>query len=385
MNRSAMVVGGGIGGLTAAIALRRIGWDVTVLERASTLGEVGAGMSQSPNALRAFDAIGVGEHVRRAGVPFHAPDNLRTPSGEYLIRAQRPDRSTPLLGFHRADLHRALLDQVPPGCVRTGAEVTDIRQTAERVTVICQGEELCADLVIAADGAHSTVRRVLWPDAPQPRFWGNTVWRSIAKLDGVQGSLTMSRGQNFLIMPVSDGRAYWALWARAERAGIRYDNELAEVRRRVSGWHDPIPALLDATPADAVLHHDLADLEKLSTYVQGRVALLGDAAHVMHPDMGQGAGQSVEDAVVLAAALAEADTVTEALTRYDEQRRPRTQTIVGQARKKSLSATSPNRFSYHTQNLILRMIPDSKWPNLAERALEPVWNWAPPQLPNRHN
>lgn len=380
MSGSAIVIGGGIGGLAAAVGLRRIGWQATVLERAPELGEIGAGMSQSPNALRAMEELGVADQARAAGVPFHGVFNLSTPSGDHITRAL-PGTASPLLGFHRADLHRVLMDAVPAGWVRTGAEATDIRQSGREVTVNCGPEELSADLVVAADGVRSTTRRLLWPDAPAPRFWGNTVWRGIAEAEGIDSSMTLDRGQYFLVMPVGRGRVYWALCARADRPGVRYDNQLAEVRRRVHDWHDPIPRLLDATAPEAVLHHDITDLDPLPSYAQGRVVLLGDAAHAMHPDMAQGAAQSLEDAVVLAAALAMADGIPAALSYYDERRRPRTQTIVRQARAKGRGATSGNAVRYHLRALILRLVPSSRWPDLAARALAPVWDWTPPKLP----
>ncbi|MGS2644444.1 FAD-dependent monooxygenase [Streptosporangium sp. LJ11] len=381
MTGKVVVVGGGIGGLAAAIGLRRIGWMATVLERSPELGEIGAGMSQSPNALRALAELGVADQARAAGTPFHGIFNLRTPSGGHIARAL-PGTASPLLGFHRADLHRVLMDAVPDGWVRTGAHVTAVRQDADQVTVSYGTEELRADLVVAADGVHSTVRHLLWPEAPGPRFWGNTVWRGIAHADGVDAAMTLGRGQYFLAMPVGRGRVYWALGARADRPGLRHDDELAEVRRRVGHWHDPIPRLLEATAPEAVLHHDITDLDPLSGYVRGRVVLLGDAAHAMHPDMAQGAAQSLEDAVVLAAALAESgDDIPAALARYDEQRRPRTQTIVKQARAKGLGSTSGNAVGYHLRTTVLRLVPSSRWPALAAQALAPVWEWRPPRLP----
>ncbi|MGC5010905.1 FAD-dependent monooxygenase [Streptosporangium sp. DT93] len=331
---------------------------------------------QSPNALRALAELGVADAARAAGVPFHGIFNLRTPSGGHIARAL-PATVSPLLGFHRADLHRVLLDAVPAGWVRTGAHVTAVRQDADQVTVSYGTEELRADLVVAADGVRSTVRHLLWPEAPGPRFWGNTVWRGIAHAGGVDAAMTLGRGQYFLTMPVGRGRVYWALGARADRPGVRYDDELAEVRRRVQGWHDPIPHLLEATPPREVLHHDIIDLDPLREYARGRVVLLGDAAHAMHPDMAQEAAQALEDA----AALAETGDVPAALARYDKQRRPRTQTIVQQARTKGLGSTSGNVVGYHLRTTALRLVPSSRWPALAAKALAPVWDWTPPPLP----
>ncbi|MGP3913304.1 FAD-dependent monooxygenase [Nonomuraea sp. 10N515B] len=345
MTRQAIVVGGGIGGLAAAVALHRIGWRAIVLERAAELREIGAGMSQAPNAMRALDELGVGRQARAAGVPTYSA--------------------------------------VPAGWVRTGAEVTGIQQDQHdqhTVTVAWSGGEATADLVIGADGIRSTVRRLLWPDAPPPRFLGRTAWLGIVDADGLPGSITMGPGGYFLIHPVSGGRAYWAYVTTADQAGIRYDQEKTEAARRVATWHEPIPALIEATPEEAVIHIDICDLDPLPTYVRGRVALLGDAAHAMSPDRGQGAGQSIEDAVVLAAALTDKPTVEAALRRYDAERRPRTQATALGARADGRRTTSTA--GYRALVSMIRLVPAPLWRKGIAADGNTTWRWHPPHLPS---
>ncbi|MEV0235061.1 FAD-dependent monooxygenase [Nonomuraea sp. NPDC050786] len=378
MTRQAIVVGAGIGGLATALALHRIGWQATVLERAAELGEIGAGMSQAPNALRALAELGVGERARAAGVPTDASANLRTPDGRYLQRA-RPGDPRPLFAFHRADLHGVLLEALPAGWVRTNAEVTAVRQDATSGTVICDGTELNADLVVAADGIGSTMRRQLWPQAPAPRFLGRTAWLGVAEMPGLPGSVTLGPGGYVLIHPLSRGRAYWAYVTTARAPGIRYDDEKAEVARRIGSWHDPIPALVEATPAGAVIHIDIHHVDPLPTYVRGRVVLLGDAAHAMSPDRGQGAGQSIEDAVVLAAALAGEPTIEDALRRYDAERRPRTQATARGAGKDGQRLTS--QVAHRAIVTMLRMVPAALWRKGIAADGNATWRWQPPRLP----
>ncbi|MFI7699968.1 FAD-dependent monooxygenase [Nonomuraea sp. NPDC049480] len=381
MTRQAIVVGAGIGGLATAVALHRIGWQAVVLERAAELREIGAGMSQAPNAMRALDELGVGEQARAAGVPTYSAGNLRLPDGRYLQQARSGD-PTPLIAFHRADLHRVLLEAVPAGWVRTSAEVTGIRQDQHTMTVTWSGGEATADLVIGADGIRSAVRGLLWPDVPPPRFLDRTAWLGITNADvgDVPGSVTMGPGDYFLIHPVARGRAYWAYVTTAEQPGIRYEEEKAEVARRIATWHEPIPALIAATPDEAVIHIDICDLDPLPTYVKGRVALLGDAAHAMSPDRGQGAGQSLEDAVVLAASLAGEPTVEAALRRYDAERRPRTQATARGARADGRRTASTA--AHRAMVTMIRLMPASLWRKGITADGNATWRWQPPHLPS---
>lgn len=302
--RSAIVAGAGIGGLAAAVGLLRSGWDVTVLERARELREVGAGWSFAPNALRAADALGVGEEFRACSVPTEAGATMRLPDGAYLMRYQ-PDADPPLLANHRADLQRVLVRHVPTEQIRTSTEVTGVHQDGDGVTVTCRdGGEMRADLLVGADGIHSTVRRGVWPDAPEPVFQRILCWRGVTEpgvVWPVSGFQTWGRGARFGAHPVIGERVFWFLTVRQEEPGLRFDDDLGEVSARTRGWHEPIPALLAATPPEAVLCHDIYDLDPLPSYAKGRIVLLGDAAHAMTPFLAQGACQALEDAVVLAA------------------------------------------------------------------------------------
>jgi 2-polyprenyl-6-methoxyphenol hydroxylase-like FAD-dependent oxidoreductase len=388
MTGTAVVVGGGIGGLATAVALHRIGWTATVLESATELRVVGAGLSLSPNALRALDALGLGDGARVIGVPSWASHTVRTPTGRYLTHP--PEHATPpLRAFRRADLHRLLADAVPDGWVRTGCRVETVDTSGPRPRVVHSAGEEVADLVVGADGIHSTVRGLCWPAAPGPRFLGRTAWLGLADVGRpvgpggppeLAGSMTLGDHAAVLLHPVGPQQIYWALLAPTDRP--RFDTDvLAEVRERVGTWAAPIPELLDRTPADTLRRVDIHDLPPLPGYVDGPVALLGDAAHAMSPDRGQGAGQSIEDATVLAAALAAA-TVPEALARYDAERRPRTQATVRDAAGAGRRVVEAGPLANRLLALVMAAMPDRLWDRATTRGLARLWDWTPPPLPH---
>lgn len=350
--RTAIVVGGGVGGLAAAIGLRRVGWSVTVLERRPDATEIGAGWSFAPNALRAATALGFGEEFRAVSVPTHAAATLRTPRGRYLMRF-RQGRDTELLANHRADLHRMLRGQLPARCVRVGAEVTDVKQSRFGITVdyrTAEGPQRdTADVVVGADGIHSAVRSAVFPGTRAPVFQRIICWRGVTEPGSVwpvEGFQTWGRGARFGAHPLTQQRVFWFLAARQNEPAVRYDNNLGEVRRRTGDWHDPIPALLAVTRPESVLCHDVYDLDPLPTYVDQRVALLGDAAHAMTPFLAQGACQALEDAAVLATCLNGDREITTELALYDRLRRPRSQQVQHMARQDPKISLSTNALLY---------------------------------------
>ncbi|WP_327312506.1 FAD-dependent monooxygenase [Streptomyces sp. NBC_01235] len=384
MGGSAVVVGGGIGGLAAAIGLRLIGWEVTVVESAPVLADVGAGISLHANGIRALDVLGVGEAVRAAARPQYT-GGTRVPGGGRLARmdgtALERELGTPIVGVPRAVLHHLLRAALPSECLVVGAEAETVdRSDPGRVRMPLGDAALEADLVVAADGVGSRLRARLFPRHPGPAYSGSTVLRAITErpveLD-TDFELTWGKGAEFGHIAFADGRAEWHAVLNSP-PGVRYPDALAAMRRRFGQWHDPIPALLDATRPDAVLHHDIHELATpLPAFTAGRIVLLGDAAHAMTPNLGQGACQALEDAVVLAAALATEPTVESALARYDAERRPRTQSVARAARQAGrMGQQLTNPLAVAVRNTALRLAPSRATVHTILRHAD----WTPPRL-----
>ncbi|GHG78019.1 FAD-dependent monooxygenase [Streptomyces griseocarneus] len=333
----AVIVGAGIGGLTAAVALHRTGWRVTVLERAASLEPVGAGISLAPNAQRALDVIGLGDEVR-ALAAWQGDGGLRAPGGRWLSRTDSDAAARrfggPLVLLHRATLAGLLSSRLPDGAIRTGedASLADPGDAGRPAVVTASDGEIEADLVVGADGIHSAVRRALFPGHPGPAYAGFTTWRVVtpAPVGPFAPHETWGRGRLWGTQPLKDGRIYAYAAALAPAGSRAPDDEKAELLRRFGTWHAPVPGILAAiTPGD-VLRHDVHHMtDPLPAHHRGRTALVGDAAHAMAPSLGQGGNQAIEDAVVLAHHLASGrpDTAS-ALAAYTRDRLPRTTAVV---------------------------------------------------------
>ncbi|MCG6493907.1 FAD-dependent monooxygenase [Kitasatospora sp. A2-31] len=384
-NGTAVVVGGGIGGLAAAIGLRLAGWEVTVVERRPELDDAGAGISLAANGLRALAALGVGEAVEAASRRQYS-GGTRTPDGRRLARmdgaALERELGAPIVGIPRAALHRILRAALPAGALVVGTEVTAVDTShGSRVRLEYGGAALDADLVVGADGIGSALRRRLFPDHPGPVYSGSTVLRAITAhpVEGLDADfeLTWGHGTEFGHIAFPDGRAEWHAVLNAP-AGVRHRDPLAELRRRFADWHDPIPALLAATRPEAVLHHDVNELATpLPSFTAGRIALLGDAAHAMTPHLGQGACQALEDAVTLAAAVGAEATVEAALDRYDAERRPRSQAVARDARRAGrMGQQLAHPLAVAVRNAAIRLTPAGAMVRTALRHAD----WTPPRI-----
>ncbi|MEV8001762.1 FAD-dependent monooxygenase [Streptomyces parvus] len=389
--RHAVVAGGGIGGLTAAVALSRRGWRVTVCERAAALTGIGAGIVLAPNALRALESIGLGPAVS-AGEPLAGALGLRTPDGAWLSRtgAAASRYGVPARAVHRGFLIDALAAALPPGALRLGVSVGGVDEAAEGAVVVrTSAGELRADAVVAADGLRSALRGQLFPRHPGPRYAGETGWRAVlpgAGLPALPAAETWGRGERFGIVPLADGRVY--VYATAVAGpGTRPADHHAELVRRFGAWHDPIPALLERLDRPdrrepgpvTVLHHDFHELAApLPRFHSGRVALLGDAAHAMTPNLGQGGCQAIEDAVVLAHLLSGDAAVPAALAAYTEARLGRTTLISRRSRRMGDLARLSHPLAVSVRNFAVRATPSA----VTARGLDTLLGWQPPPGPD---
>jgi 2-polyprenyl-6-methoxyphenol hydroxylase-like FAD-dependent oxidoreductase len=388
VERVAVVVGGGIGGLAAAVALHRRGWRVTVLERAGDFTEVGAGLSLWPNAMSALAALGLAERVRALGA-VETAGGVRSRRGRWLSRMDNAEiarrHGRPLVVVHRADLVRALVEALPAESLRPASEVRTVRPDGEAVMVGHRGGSLRAELVVGADGVGSELRRLLWPSAKEPRYAGCTTWRMITEPLAdlrTDGAVFWGRGERIGFTTLPAGRFYCFAAAAVPADGAGIDGEHAAVRRRFGDWPDPIPALLAAVPDDGVLRHDVYDLPPLPTYVCGRTVLVGDAAHAMDPILGQGACQALEDAVTLAACLGATPNVGAALAHYDCLRRPRTQAIARRSSRLGTVAQWSWPPAVTIRDLVARLTPAAA----TLRSMAPLLGWTstlPPQRVGR--
>jgi 2-polyprenyl-6-methoxyphenol hydroxylase-like FAD-dependent oxidoreductase len=308
---------------------------VEVYERAPELGEVGAGLSLWANALHALDRLGVGEAIRRRGLPGTA-GAIRTWRGETLL-APSADRiprewGVVVTAVHRADLQATLRAALEPGVVRLGAECTGFAAEGAGVRArFADGRQADGDLLIGADGLGSVTRARLFGDTP-PRYSGYTAWRGITAGAAPRPDSAFEswgRGRRFGAVPLLDGRVYWFATRNAPPGEPESPaGRTAELLSEFRGWHAPIEALIEATPGAAVLRNDIYDRPPLRRWGEGRITLLGDAAHPMTPNLGQGACQALEDAVVLGDCLRGTADVAGALRTYEARRRPRTTTVV---------------------------------------------------------
>lgn len=327
------IIGGGIGGLSAAHALTRRGIDVTVHEQASQLGEVGAGVQLAPNGFRALARHGLGDEIERLGVRFRPGSVYLRKDGTVVSPSviASEDGTTGVYGVHRADLLSILADRLPDGVIRTGHRAASFSQDADGAAVeFDDGESVSADVVIGADGIHSVLRaEVVEPTTPvhsgsvayrglvpagQVPEWDPTIWQ-----------MWMGDGKHFLVFPVRGGELinYVGFIPTSEETSESWSaaGDPDRLRAEFAGWDPAVVNLLSRV--ESTFWWGLYDREPIDRWTSGRLALLGDAAHPMLPHLGQGANQAIEDGAALAVFLEGVDAADapSALRRYERLRK----------------------------------------------------------------
>lgn len=368
-DQKVLIIGGGIGGLAATIGLLDVGFDIEVYEQAHELREVGAGLTMWRNGLEALEFLGGYEAIVREGEPI-VWGETRTPDGSVLTKVHVPSTiptgtdMPELIALHRADLQVILRDRVGDGVVHLDHECVGVTEAGGQVTArFSSGKEVSGDLLIGADGIHSVTRSSLHGEE-EPRFTGVGIWRGVTRFDHPIATSdttfqTVGNGQRFFAVPIGEGRVYWGATKRVQRGS---GGPTADSKQRLASafgeWHEPIPALIEATPQEGIIWDEVADREPLDEWGRGHITLLGDAAHLAAPFMGQGASQALEDAVWLSRYLDRQPGTTAALRAYEAHRQDRTEMIVRSSRRMGRMLHLSNSIAVGARNLLMKYGPN---------------------------
>lgn len=366
MKQKFTIIGGGIAGLTTAIALQRIGLEAIVFEAAPQLGEVGAGLGLGANAIKAFHKLGIAEEVITAGriLPlFTIYDEKGIPVSTANNPSIKKEFGIDNFMIHRAALQKVLLSKLQPGTLITGKRVVEFSKHPTSITIQFQdGSFHETDFVVAADGIHSVFRSKLIPES-KPRYAGYTCWRAV--MEGrnlpIEGSSeTWGAKGRFGIGPLAEGKIYWFACINAPHNDARMKNyRIEDLMNHFKDFHEPIPTLLSASSSEHLIWGDIMDIKPIRQFAFQNMLLIGDAAHATTPNLGQGACQAIEDAVILADILGNEKSVPVAFKEFEKRRIRRVTKIVNRSYQIGRMAQLENRSLVKMRNGLMRILPQS--------------------------
>jgi 2-polyprenyl-6-methoxyphenol hydroxylase-like FAD-dependent oxidoreductase len=366
-----LVVGAGIGGLTLGLALRRFNLDPRIFERAGGISDlqVGHGLSLWPNGTRILSDVGALEGVERVAAPIERME-FRDLRGRRIVDhpagAVTRELGAPTLGLRRSELHRALFDAIGEEAVEFGADLVGVEQDDDGVTArFADGRTERGDVLVAADGARSTVRTLLLGDAPTPT--GNVEMHGTVPTPadvpaGVYRQI-WGPGAKFGFYPVRGATCWYCTVKAADPRFVDEAGRKEAIRARVAAYPAPTPSLVDAESEHPITRAVITTHDLSKPWTHGRVALLGDSAHAMAPHLGQGAGQAIEDAAVLADCIRAGGDVTAALRAYEQRRKNHVRGIARQSRILGKALVLENPVAHSIWRNAVRL----SWPRIGSK------------------
>lgn len=371
------ILGGGIAGLATAIALRQAGVEARIFEAASEIRPVGAGLGLASNAMRAFEVLGLSHVLENEGqvlTNFSILDTKGKVIKETYFDQSNPGTSKNFV-IHRANLHNVLQDQLDEQQIQLGKKAIGVELSPESVNVTFEdGTSHECNYLIVADGIHSNIRQQLIPNS-KPRYANYTCWRGIVnnfsmKIDGA--SETWGNRGRFGIVPLRNKQVYWFACVNSNQANSAFKYfKTKDILDQFETYHTPIKQLINETPDDHVIWNDIYDLKPLTKFAFGRIVLVGDAAHATTPNMGQGACQAIEDAVILGKCVQQENDMQEAFRVFEKNRIDRTTWVVESSRKIGQVAQIENPVLISMRNGLFRSMPKS-WGSGSLRKLDNI-------------
>lgn len=359
------IIGGGIAGLTTALAFHKVGLHCEVYERARQINEVGAGIWMQPNALKVLDWLGLGDEVRANGVlldKFDITDAMWVPFKKTSKDMVQDERGHKIVAIHRAVLQKLLLEALPGEAVHLGHEFHSYAHKADKIGASIGEKLVTSDVLIGADGIHSKVRNETFPDTSL-RYAGQTCWRGISEMDvplefrnaGVE---SWGKKVRFGFSPVAKRKVYWFAVINAEPNGVDHMGDIkSELHHIYRDFHPLVREIIGHTETEKIIRSDLSDLRRLKKWSKNQVVLIGDAAHATTPNMGQGAGQGIEDAYYLAHILAQERDIASGLQRFEASRREKVDYVVNNSWRFGKMAHSS--FGQALMKTVMKWTPES--------------------------
>ncbi len=362
----ATIIGGGIAGLTAAIALNKIGIETLIYEGTPSIKAIGAGLGLGANAIVGFDRLGIKEEVIARGriIPLFS---ILDEKGKIITQADSLKISQKYgvdnFTIHRADLHHLLLSKIDARSIAINKRAIDIQQEKNVSKVFFQdGSVHESDFLIVADGIHSAIRKKLIPNS-EPRYAGYTCWRAVidnTKLNLNETSESWGHGKRFGIVPLANNKIYWFACTNAAREEERFKKfKVSDLQDHFKDFHEPIPTILSETKNEDLIFGDILDLKPIARFAFQNVVLIGDAAHATTPNMGQGACQAIEDGVVLAQELKKEPNIANAFRNFERRRLKRTRYIVNTSARIGKLAQWEGSVAVSIRNFLMRRVPAS--------------------------